>query len=73
VAVVVGRRVLEEDDLDLLLEPLVLPAEPVADLGRVAQRAPHGVDRRVDHDLDDDGIAHVSSLAGAGWPPTTTR
>jgi hypothetical protein len=37
---VVGLRLALEDVLDLLVEPVVVPPEPAADLARLAQRAP---------------------------------
>ena len=45
-----------EDGLDLLGQPLVVPAEPLRDHLGVAERLPHRLERRRQRDLDADGL-----------------
>ena len=49
-------ELLVEDHFDLLGEPLVLPAEPLGDHLRVAERLPHRLERRRHRDLDSHGV-----------------
>src|SRR5262249_6561268 len=42
----------EEDQVDLAVQAVVVPAEPMADLVLVPQRIPHHVRRRRDSDFD---------------------
>jgi hypothetical protein len=53
------RRILHEDEVDLVLEPIVVPAEPVADPLGLGERAPDLVAWRVDRHLDAEGLVHA--------------
>ena len=48
-----------EDPRDLVVEAVVLPAEPVLDLLGLGQRAPDLVARGVDGDLDAERLVHA--------------
>ena len=63
----VGRdrvRVLDEDELDLLVEAVGLPPEPVPDPLRLGQLAPHDIPGRIDLDLDAVRLVHALAHAG---------
>ena len=76
VCLLVGDAVLQEDELDLVVEPAALvhlPAVPPPDQSGVAQGGPDLADRSGQGDADRFVHGASSSGRGDGWPPATSR